>query len=70
MIGKIKMSIVAKEIASYLKLRNPQEYTGHCFRRTSADYSCIYCCLRKKREKSYIENSVENSVQINKKISK
>ncbi|CAH0404081.1 unnamed protein product [Chilo suppressalis] len=35
-IGKNKMKTVPKAIASYLKLPDPQEYTGHCFRRILA----------------------------------
>lgn len=25
-----------KEVAKYLNLQNPEQYTGHCYRRTSA----------------------------------
>lgn len=35
-LGKNKICSVAKQIAIFLKLPNPQDYTGHCFRRTSA----------------------------------
>lgn len=35
-VGKNKISAMPGEIASYLKLPNPKQYTGHCFRRTSA----------------------------------
>lgn len=34
-VGKNTFGAMAKEIASFLKLDNPELYTGHCFRRTS-----------------------------------
>ncbi|XP_049825045.1 uncharacterized protein LOC126265979 [Aethina tumida] len=35
-IGKNKIGQIPKIIAEYLELADPQRYTGHCFRRTSA----------------------------------
>lgn len=35
-IGKNTMAKIPFKIAIFLKLKNPQSYTGHCFRRTSA----------------------------------
>ena len=35
-IGKNTMAKLPFKIATFLKLKNPQSYTGHCFRRTSA----------------------------------
>lgn len=35
-IGKHKIGEVPKTIANYLNLENPDNYTGHCFRRSSA----------------------------------
>lgn len=35
-IGINKIGNMGKQIASYLKLPNPELYTGHCFRRSSA----------------------------------
>lgn len=34
--GKNKIGNMPKEIANYLNLPDPQAYTGHSFRRTSA----------------------------------
>lgn len=35
-MGIHKISNVPKDVATFLKLTNPHEYTGHCLRRTSA----------------------------------
>lgn len=35
-VGKNKLGSMAKEIATYLDLPDANQYTGHCFRRTSA----------------------------------
>lgn len=35
-IGKNKFTVIGKQIATYLNLPNPERYTGHCFRRSSA----------------------------------
>lgn len=34
-VGINKIGQIPKEIATYLELLSPSEYTGHCFRRTS-----------------------------------
>uniref|UniRef100_A0A6P7HBE7 Uncharacterized protein LOC114346606 isoform X2 n=1 Tax=Diabrotica virgifera virgifera TaxID=50390 RepID=A0A6P7HBE7_DIAVI len=35
-IGKNKFADIGRQIAKYLNLPNPQSYTGHCYRRSSA----------------------------------
>jgi integrase len=35
-VGKNKFGIMGNQIASYLGLPNPEKYTGHCYRRSSA----------------------------------
>lgn len=35
-VGIHTVGAMPKKIAEYLKLENPEKYTGHCFRRTSA----------------------------------
>lgn len=35
-IGKNKFATIGKQIAAFLKLPDPQQYTGHCYRRSSA----------------------------------
>lgn len=35
-IGKNKFADIGRQIAKYLNLPNPQTYTGHCYRRSSA----------------------------------
>jgi integrase len=37
-IGINTMGKISKEIASFLRLPNPELYTGHCFRRSSATH--------------------------------
>lgn len=79
-IGKNKISSVPREIASYLNLLNPLEYTGHCFRRTSAtilaDTGADLTTIKRHGgwkssavAESYIDNSVENKTRINNQIS-
>ena len=36
MIGKIKIGKMSKEIAEFLKLKEPEAYTRHCYQRTLA----------------------------------
>ena len=66
-------------LASYLKLSSPKEYTGHCYRRTSAKLLVnaggdIMSLKRHGGWKSssvaegYIENSVQNKLGIAKQI--
>lgn len=35
-MGIHKIGSIAKDVAKYLNLPHPEEYTGHCLRRTSA----------------------------------
>ena len=35
-VGKNTLGFVPRKIAEFLNLENPAEYTGHCFRRSSA----------------------------------
>ncbi|KAF2895571.1 hypothetical protein ILUMI_10605, partial [Ignelater luminosus] len=39
-VGKNKFASIPKQIATYLHLKNPELYTGHCFRRSSATMHC------------------------------
>lgn len=70
---------IPSQIASYLKLSSPKEYTGHCYRRTSATLLVdaggdIMSLKRHGGWKSssvaegYIENSVQNKIGIAKQI--
>lgn len=38
LIGRHKMLSLPRQIATFLNLENPELYTGHCFRRTSATF--------------------------------
>lgn len=73
-MGIHKISSVPKDVASYLKLPNPSEYTGHCLRRTSAtlliDNGGDITTLKRHGgwksdsvAEGYIENSVANKKQ-------
>lgn len=35
-MGVHTIAVTSKKVATFLKLSNPEEYTGHCLRRTSA----------------------------------
>lgn len=35
-LGSHTIAAVPNRIVQYLNLKNPEEYTGHCFRRSSA----------------------------------
>lgn len=70
---------VPREVAFYLKLDNPQEYTGHCLRRTSAtllvDSEADVTSLKwhggwksSSVAKGYIEESLNNKRDIVMKI--
>ena len=70
-----------KRIATFLNLPEPDRYTGHCFRRTSAtlladggaDITTIKRHTNHKSTKvaeSYIDNSVRSKIDISEKISK
>lgn len=82
-IGKNKISNMPKEIAKYLKLKDVELYTGHCFRRTSAtflaDSGADITSIKRhggwssdRVAEGYIESSMANktilSSQINKNI--
>lgn len=79
-IGLNKIGAMPKKIAQYLKLDNPELYTGHCFRRTSAtvlaDSGASLTTLKRhggwksnQVAEGYIEDSVENKRRIGKRIS-
>lgn len=70
-IGINKIGAMPKEIASFLNLSNPEKYTGHCFRRSSATLLANSGAdlIELKRHggwrsstvaESYIEDSIEN----------
>lgn len=74
-IGINKLGNMPKQIATFLNLENPQEYTGHCFRRTSATTlvnsgANITTLKRHGGWKSsqvaegYIENSLQNRINV------
>lgn len=74
-IGRNKFGNFPKEIATFLKLPNPELYTGHCFRRTSAtllaDSGANLTTLKRhggwksdQVAEGYIEESVENKSKI------
>lgn len=73
-IGKIP-----RQIAAYLKLENPETYTGHCFRRSSAtllaDAGGDLLTLKRHGgwksssvAETYVEESVQNKIKIAEKI--
>lgn len=70
---------IPERIAEFLKLKNPKEYTGHCFRRTSATLLAdaggdILSLKRHGGWKSssvaegYVENSLKNKICVSEKI--
>lgn len=74
-IGRNKFAAMPKEIALFLKLDNPEQYTGHCFRRTSAtllaDSGANLTTIKRhggwrsdQVAEGYIEESVENKSKI------
>lgn len=78
-IGKNKFSNMPKEIATYLNLPNPEQYTGHCFRRTSAtllaDSGANITTLKRhggwssdQVAEGYIENSIQNKLDTTQRI--
>uniref|UniRef100_V5G078 Tyr recombinase domain-containing protein n=1 Tax=Anoplophora glabripennis TaxID=217634 RepID=V5G078_ANOGL len=78
-MGIHKISKVPKDVASFLRLPNPHEYTGHCLRRTSAtilvDNGGDITTLKRHGgwkstsvAEGYIEDSVNNKKQIAMKI--
>lgn len=78
-IGKNKISGMPKEIATYLNLPNCEQYTGHCYRRTSAtllaDSGANLTMLKRHGgwksstvAEGYIEDSVQNKTKISNKL--
>ncbi|KAJ8976506.1 hypothetical protein NQ317_005464 [Molorchus minor] len=78
-VGKNMFGQIPFKIATYLKLPNAREYTGHCFRRSSATLlaDAPENITNIKRHagwkstavaESYIEGSVANKLKIDKKI--
>ncbi|XP_074100309.1 uncharacterized protein LOC141528254 isoform X2 [Cotesia typhae] len=78
-IGRNKIGQIPKIIAEYLKLTDPQKYTGHCLRRTSATLisnsgASVTMLKQLGRWKSatiaeaYVENSLLNRQNIFDKI--
>ena len=74
-IGMNKIGAMPKKIATFLELPEPERYTGHCFRRTSATLFVdgggeITNLKRHTGHKSnavaegYIENSIQNKKRI------
>lgn len=80
-IGKNKFGKMPEQIARYLQLPNPNEYTGHSFRRTSAtllaDAGANITTLKRhggwrsdKVAEGYVEQSINNKIDINNQITK
>lgn len=78
-IGINKFGKMPKQIAEFLRLPNPESYTGHAFRRTSAtllaeagaDITTLKRHGKWKSDaiaESYVEQSVTNKVKINRQI--
>lgn len=78
-VGINKIGGMAKEIATFLKLKNPEQYTGHCFRRSSATLlvNAGGDLLTLKRHggwrsstvaEGYIDESIQEKVKISNKI--
>lgn len=74
-IGINTIGTMPKVIAEYLKLPSPQEYTGHCFRRSSAsilaDTGVDISVLKRHggwKSSTVAEGYVENSLQQKKEI--
>lgn len=78
-VGLQKIGVIPKEIARYLKLPNAEQYTGHCFRRTSAtllvDAGAGLTALKRHGgwksssvAESYIDDSIVNKIEVANKI--
>ncbi|XP_017887390.2 uncharacterized protein LOC108629304 [Ceratina calcarata] len=79
-LGKNRLGCMPREIAKFLKLKNPDEYTGHCFRRSSA----ILCAVRgitmtdlslrgwksTRVTEGYIGKSIRHKMKTRKRITK
>ncbi|KAJ8916922.1 hypothetical protein NQ315_013393 [Exocentrus adspersus] len=77
--GVNKFSTIAKNVAIYLNLKDPEKYTGHCLRRTSGtmlvDSGGDITELKRhggwkstEVAEGYIENTVQNKLKVSKKI--
>lgn len=78
-IGRNKFAGFPKQIATFLELENPENYTGHCFRRTSAtllaDSGANLTMLKRhggwksdQVAEGYIEQSIENKSRITDRV--
>lgn len=78
-VGVNKFANIPRQIAAYLNLKNPELYTGHCFRRSSAtllvDAGGDITTLKRHGgwrsttvAEGYIDESVSNKMQIANKI--
>lgn len=78
-VGIHKIGAIPFEIASHLKLANAKEYTGHCFRRTSAtllaDAGADITLLKRHGgwksstvAEGYVDESINNKLEIANKI--
>lgn len=78
-IGKNKISGMPKQIAKYLNLPNCEQYTGHCYRRTSAtllaDSGANLTTLKRHGgwksstvAEGYIEDSIQNKTKISNQL--
>lgn len=78
-MGPNKIGSLPRDIATFLKLTSPEQYTGHCFRRTSAtllvDSGADLTTLKRHGgwksntvAEGYLEDSIENKSKICKGI--
>lgn len=78
-VGVHQFGKMPEIVASYLNLPNPSDYTGHCFRRSSAtmlvDAGANLTCLKRHGgwksssvAESYIDDSITNKVDVANKI--
>lgn len=74
-VGINKIASIPKQIAIYLGLKNPERYTGHCYRRSSAtiyvDAGADVTSLKRHGgwkstsvAEGYIEESLQNKLQV------
>ena len=79
MVGVNKIRNVPKEIATYLKLPHPENYTWHCFRRSSAtllaDSGANITTIKRHGgwrsttvAETYVEDSIQNKISIANKM--
>lgn len=74
-VGKHKIGSLPSLIAKYLNLPKPEEYTGHCYRRSSAtllaDSGADLLEVKKRRglkSGTDIDNSMQNKISVAEKI--